>query len=111
MGDKLQIKPRITKSLIIISNAQQITKFLYQYELMRGGGGGGVAQKLDKRIRFKIFPCISSCRVVQGGGHTRGNFENQECRRCHIRSFCKAIKSQIYLNYAYLQMFQRKSPH
>ena len=27
-----------------------------------------------------------------GGGHTRGNFENQECRRCHLRSFCNAIK-------------------
>ena len=33
---------------------------------MRGGGGGGVAQRLDKRMRSKISPCISSCRVVRG---------------------------------------------
>ena len=50
-----------------------------------------MAERLDKRMRSKISPCISSCRVVQGG-HTRGNFENQECRRCHLRSFCNAIK-------------------
>ena len=59
---------------------------------MRGGGGGGVAQRLDKRMRSKISLCISSCRVGRGGGHSRGNFENQECRRSHLRSFCNAIK-------------------
>ena len=62
-----------------------ITKFLYQYELMRGEWGGGVAQRLDKRMRFQISPCISSCR--EGG-----NFENQECRKNHLMSFCNAIK-------------------
>ena len=51
-----------------------------------GGGGGGVAQRLDKRMRSQISPCISSSRVV------RGNFENQECRKSHLRSFCNAIK-------------------
>ena len=59
---------------------------------MRGGGGGGVAQRLDKRMTSKISPCISSCGVVRGGGDTRVNFENQECRRSHLRSFCNAIK-------------------
>ena len=52
-----------------------------------------MAERLDKRMRSKISPCISSYRVVQGGGgHTRGNFKNQECRRCHLRSFYNAIK-------------------
>ena len=64
---------------------------------MRGGGGGGVAQRIDKRMRSKISLRISSCRVFRGcgcvwGGHPRGNFENQECRRSHLRSFCNAIK-------------------
>ena len=42
-------------------------------------------------MRSKISPCISSCRVVWGG-LPRGNSENQECRRRHLRSFCNAIK-------------------
>ena len=46
---------------------------------------------INKRMRSKISPCISSCRVVRGG-LLRGNFENQECRRSHLRSFCNAIK-------------------
>ena len=55
-----------------------------------GGGGGGVAQRLDKRMRSKIPPCISSCRVVRGPPPEY--FENQECRRSHLKSFCNAIK-------------------
>ena len=47
--------------------------------------GGGVAQRLDKRMRSQISPCISSCR--EGG-----NFENQKCRKNHLMSFCNAIK-------------------
>ena len=46
-------------------------------------------------MRAKISPCISSCRVVRGGGGggaPQGNFENQECRRSHLGSFCNAIK-------------------
>ena len=62
-----------------------ITKFLYQYELMRGEWGGGVAQRLEKRMRSQISPCISSCRKG-------GNFENRECRKAHLMSFCNAIK-------------------
>ena len=50
------------------------------------GEGGGVAQRLGKRMRSQITPCISSCRVV------RGNLKNQECRKSHLRSFCNAIK-------------------
>ena len=53
-------------------------------------GGGGVAERLDKRMRSKISPCIYSCTV--SGGLPRGNFENQEGRRSHLRSFCNAIK-------------------
>ena len=49
---------------------------------------GGVTQRLDKRMRSKISPCISSCRRSEG--LPRGNFENQECRRSHLRS-CNAI--------------------
>ena len=30
--------------------------------------------------------------VGWSGGLLRGNFENQECRRSHLRSFCNAIK-------------------
>ena len=51
---------------------------------------GGVKQRLDKRMRSKISLCISSCRRSEG--LPRENFENQECRRSHLRSFCNAIK-------------------
>ena len=44
-----------------------------------------MAHSLDKKMRAKISPCISSCREV------RRNFENQECRRSHLRSFGNAI--------------------
>ena len=67
--------------------------------MMIGGGDAGVAQRLDKIMRSKISPCIFSCRVVRGPPRTPppparpgGNFENQECRRCHLGSFCNAIK-------------------
>ena len=50
-----------------------------------------VAQRLDKIMRSKISPCISSCMVVRGPSPLK-NFENQECRRSHLRSFCNAIK-------------------
>ena len=49
-----------------------------------------MAQRLDKRMRSKISPCISSCRVVRE--LPRGKFESQECRRSHLKSFCTAIK-------------------
>ena len=44
-----------------------------------------MAQRLDKRKR----PKISSCRVIRG---PPPDFENQECRRSHLKSFCNAIK-------------------
>ena len=44
------------------------------------GVGDGVAQRLDKRMR-----------VVRGSS-PRGNFENQECMKSHLRSFCNAVK-------------------
>ena len=37
------------------------------------------------------FPRVSLL-VGWSGGHPRGNFENQDCRRSHLRSFCNAIK-------------------
>ena len=86
---------------------------MYQYELMRGGGSGGVAQRLDKRMTSKkISPCISSCRVVQGGGGTPGEIlKTKNAGDAISGHFAMRLKSQIYLNYAYLQMFQRrKSP-
>ena len=75
---------------------------------MRGGGGGGVAQSLDKRMRSKISPCISPCRVVQGG--TPGEIlKTKNAGDVISGHFAMRLKSQIYLNYAYLQMFQRRT--
>ena len=37
------------------------------------------------------FPRVSLL-VGWSGGLPRGNFENQECRSSHLRSFCNAIK-------------------
>ena len=48
-----------------------------------------MAQRLDKMMRSKISPCMSSCGP---GALPRGNFEIQECRRSHLGSFCNAIK-------------------
>ena len=50
-----------------------------------------MAQRLDKRMRPQISPCISSFRVVRGD-RPRGNFEKEECRKSHLRSLCNAIK-------------------
>ena len=84
-----------------------ITKFLYQYELMRGELGGRVAQRLDKRMRSQISPCVSSCREGGGGGILK----TKNTGKPISFHFAMRLKSQIYLNYAYLQMFQRrKSP-
>ena len=52
-----------------------------------GDGFGGVVQRLDKMMRSKNSPCMSSCGVAQ----PRGNFEIPECRRSHFGSFCNAI--------------------
>ena len=66
---KLQIKPQITKSKIKKLDyhrqmLSKVTTFLYPY-----GGGGGMAQRLDNRMRSKISLCITSSRVVWGGPH------------------------------------------
>ena len=67
--------------------------------------------RLGKRCNFAMW---TAC--MGGGGPgvlPRNNFENQECRRSHIRSFCKAFKISNLpdLSYAYLQLVQRrKSP-
>ena len=75
---------------------------------MRGGGsvgGGGVAQRLDNWMRAKISPCISSCRVVRGAS------PGEILKTKNAGHFAMRLQSQIYLNYAYLQIFQRrKSP-
>ena len=69
------------------------------------GVGGGVAQRLDKRMRSLISPCISSCRVFRGVslGEILKTKNVGETISGH---FAILLKSQIYLNYAYLQMFQ-----
>ena len=71
--------------------------------------GGDVAQRLDKRLRSKISTCISSCRVVRGPplGETLKTKNAGEAISGH---FAMRLKSQIYLNYAYLQMFHRRVP-
>ena len=54
-----------------------------------------MAQRLDKRMRSKFFPGISSCRVVRGGGDGGSPEEilkNEEGGRRHLRSFCNVIK-------------------
>ena len=55
---------------------------------------------LEKICKFSM---CTSCRRY--GGPAPKKNENQECREvisCHF------AKSQIYLNYAYLQLFQRR---
>ena len=54
------------------------------------GEGGGVAHRLDKRMRSQISPC--NLLVGWSGEPPPGKFENQECRKSHLRSFCNAIK-------------------
>ena len=61
-------------------------------------------------MRSKISPCISFCRVVRGAfpGEILKTKNAGEAISGH---FAMRLKSQIYLNYAYLQIFQRrKSP-
>ena len=55
-------------------------------------------------MRSEIFPCMSSCWVVQGP--TPG--EILKSKNAGAGHFAMRSKSQIYLNYAYLQMFQRR---
>ena len=75
-----------------------------------GGGGGGVAQRLDNWMRSKISPCISSCRVVRGASPGE-ILKTKNAGEAFSDHFAMRLKSQIYLNYAYLQIFQRrKSP-
>ena len=69
-----------------------------------------MTQRLDKIMRSKISPYISSCMVVRGAspGEMLKTKNTGEAISGH---FAMRLKSQIYLNYAYLQMFQRrKSP-
>ena len=42
------------------------------------------------KSRNANFPCVPL--VGGSGGPPPKNFENQECRRSHIRSFCNALK-------------------
>ena len=67
--------------------------------------GGGLAQRLNKRMRSKISPCISSCRVFRGVS-TREILKTKKVGEAISGHFAMRLKSQIYL---YLQMFQ-KSP-
>ena len=65
---KLQIKPQITKLKIkkldyYRQMLSKVTTFLYPYG---GWGGGGMAQRLENRMRSKISLCITSSRVVRG---------------------------------------------
>ena len=79
--------------------------------MREGGVGGGVAQRLDNWMRAKISPCISSCRVVRGGASPGEILKTKNAGEAISGHFAMRLKSQIYLNYAYLQIFQRrKSP-
>ena len=65
--------------------------------------------RLEKICNFSM---CTSCRGVRGSSPGK-KIENQECRKSHIRSFCKAFKVSNLpeLPCAYLQVFQRrKSP-
>ena len=68
-----------------------------------------------KRMRSKVSPCISSCRVVGGGRGVGGGggspgeiLKTKNAGEVTSGHFGMRLKSQIYLNYVYLQMFQRK---
>ena len=67
-----------------------------------------------KRMRSKVSPCISSCRVVggeegdRGGGSPGEILKTKNAGEVISGHFGMRFKSQIYLNYVYLQMFQRK---
>ena len=61
-------------------------------------------------MRPKISPCISSCRVVRGASPGE-ILKTKNAGEAISGHFAMRLKSQIYLNYAYLQIFQRrKSP-
>ena len=69
-----------------------------------------MAQRLDKRMRSQISPCISSCREIRGTSPVE-ILKTKNAGKAISGHFAMRLKSQIYLNYAYLQMFQRrKSP-
>ena len=81
---------------------------MYQYER-------GVAQRFDKRMRSKISPCISSCRVDRGGGRGRGGggslgkiLKTKNAGEAISGHSALRLKSQIYLHYSYLQIYQRR---
>ena len=58
----------------------------------------------------KISPCISSCRVVRGASPGE-ILKTKNAGEAISGHFAMRLRSQIYLNYAYLQIFQRrKSP-
>ena len=61
-------------------------------------------------MRAKISPCISSCRMVRGASPGE-ILKTKNAGEAISGHFAMRLKSQIYLNYAYLQIFQRrKSP-
>ena len=61
-------------------------------------------------MRAKISPCISSCRVVRGASPGE-ILKTKNAGEAISGHFAMRLQSQIYLNYAYLQIFQRtKSP-
>ena len=61
-------------------------------------------------MRSKISPCISSCRVVRGASPGE-ILKTKNAGEAISGHFAMLSKSQIYLNCAYLQIFQRrKSP-
>ena len=60
-------------------------------------------------MRAKISPCISSCRVVRWGGGAPGEMlKTKNAGEAISGHFAMRLKSQIYLNYPYLQIFQRR---
>ena len=59
-----------------------------------------MAQRLDKRMRSQISPCISSCRVVRGT--SLGEIlKTKNTGKAISGHFALRLKSQIYLNYVF----------
>ena len=75
---------------------------------------------IDEMRVFNVFLCVCVCGVGEGSE----NFENQECRKSHLRSFCNAIKvlrlpefsifvdvseMKVTINFMHLNVFEYKT--
>ena len=69
-----------------------------------------MAQRLDKRMRSKIFPCVSLLVGWSGGPPPGEILKTKNVGEAISGHFAMRLKSQIYQNYAYL-CFRGESPH